>query len=110
MFENGYKSIADGGDGVPKSRIILPLTCVKKDYQGQARDLVKDFIEQEYVAFPVLQYDDMIDGLARIVDLEKEGMIQTPSVNPAPMRGTRVEEALQKLGQGQGGVETWATA
>ncbi len=109
-FENGYKSVQDGGDGIAKSRIILPTSCLQKDHQGQMRDLVKDFIEQEYIAFPVLKYDDMIDGLSRKVDLEQMGLIQQPSATPAPMRGTKVEEGLRRLGQGQGGTESWVTA
>jgi len=110
MFENGYKSVQDGGDGLPKSRIILPISCLRKDHTGQMRDLVKDFLEQEYVAFPVLKHDDMIDGLARIVDLEQMGLIEQPSATPAPLRGLKVEEGLRRLGQGQGVSESWVTA
>ncbi len=110
LFENGYKAVSDGGDGIPKSRIILPTSCIRKDYQGVARDLVKDFCEEEYVAFPVLKHDDMLDGLARIVDLEQMGLIVQPSAISAPLRGTRVEEGLRRLGQGQGGSESWVTA
>lgn len=110
MFENGFKSISDGGDGTGKSRIILPTSCVRKDHTGQARDLVKDFVEEEYVAFPVLKHDDMLDGLARIVDLEQMGLIQLPSVTPARVHGTKVEEGLRKLGRGQGGADPWVTA
>lgn len=108
MFENGYKSVQDGGDGTAKSRIILPTSCLRKDHTGQMRDLVKDFFEQEYVAFPVLKHDDMLDGLARIVDLEQKHLIQMPSVVPAQVHGTKVEEGLRKLGQK--GAGSWVTA
>lgn len=108
MFESGYKSIADGGDSVAKSRIIIPTSCLRKDHTGQMRDLVKDFIEQEYVAFPVLKHDDMLDGLARIVDLEQKMLIQLPSVTPAQVHGTKVEEGLRKLAQQ--GAGSWVTA
>jgi phage terminase large subunit-like protein len=110
MFENGFKSLADGGDNLSKSRIILPTSCLRQDHTGQMRDLVKDFLEQEYVAFPVLKHDDMLDGLARIVDLEQKQLIQKPSVTPAQVRGTKVEEGLRKLGRGQGGSDPWVTA
>jgi len=40
-------------------RIILPTYLHQMDYQDQLRDLVKDFIEEEYTAFPVLKHDDM---------------------------------------------------
>lgn len=107
-FENGYKSVEDGGDGVAKSRIILPTTCVKVDHEGKARDLVKSFIEEEYIAFPVLKHDDMMDCLARIVDLEKMSLIQKPSLTPARSESSRVEDALRKLGNKNG--QSWLTA
>lgn len=109
-FENGYKSVQDGGDGVAKSRIILPTSCLVKDHTGQVRDLVKDFLEQEYVAFPVLKHDDMLDGLSRKIDLEQMGLIQQPTAIPAQVRGTKVEEGLRKLGRWQGGTDPWVTA
>jgi phage terminase large subunit-like protein len=85
-FENGFLPTEQGGDGVAKSRIILPTKCIIIDYQGHARDLVKDFIEQEYTAFPVLKHDDMLDCLARIVDLEAAGLIKEPTVTPTKPR------------------------
>ena len=109
-FENGYKSVADGGDGESKSRIVLPISCVVQDYQGISRDLVKDFIEQEYVAFPVLKHDDMIDGLARIIDLEEKGLIEKPNVRPATLTTpNKVADGLRKAAQAQGGSD-WITA
>ena len=33
-----------------------------------ARELVRDFIEEEYAPFPVGRHDDMMDCLARITD------------------------------------------
>ena len=38
------------------------------DYEHVGCDLVHDFIEQEYVAFPVAIHDDMMDSLARIAE------------------------------------------
>ena len=40
------------------------------DYQGQTRDLIQAFVEEEFKAFPVMAHDDMLDCLARIVDPE----------------------------------------
>lgn len=54
MFENG--------------KFWLPESLHYTDYQGQVRDLVKDFIEEEYAPFPVGRHDDMLDGLARTED------------------------------------------
>lgn len=109
-FENGFKSVADGGDGESKSRIVLPTTCVVQDYQGTSRDLVKDFMEQEYVAFPVLKHDDMLDGLARIVDLEQMGLVEKPNALAASLtQPNKVADGLRKAAQAQGG-SSWITA
>ena len=40
------------------------------DYEGKARDLIHDYIEEEYMAFPVPLHDDMMDALARIQETE----------------------------------------
>jgi len=50
--------------------IYHPERFVVTDYEGKARDLIQDYIEQEFVAFPVPLHDDMLDGLARITENE----------------------------------------
>jgi phage terminase large subunit-like protein len=113
-FENGFKSQQDGGDGMPKSRIVLPHALMQVDYQGHNRDLVKDFVEQEFVAFPVLSHDDMLDCMARIVDLEQAGAIQKPSIVTPPSHTYR--DGYSPMG-GQGRISVpkpfaggWETA
>lgn len=54
LFENG--------------RIWFPENLWKTDYSGKTRDLIEDFVEQEFLNFPVAIRDDMLDALARIVD------------------------------------------
>ncbi|MGL4640427.1 MAG: hypothetical protein ACRCVX_11965, partial [Shewanella sp.] len=44
----------------------LPERLSYTNYEGQTRDLIHDFIEEEYTAFPVPVHDDMLDVLARI--------------------------------------------
>ena len=51
-------------------RVWFPESMNKTDFQGIVRDLVQDFIEQEFAAFPVGRHDDMMDCLARIHDIE----------------------------------------
>jgi predicted phage terminase large subunit-like protein len=51
------------------NRIYLPDRCIKKDYEGNIRNLTQDFINEEYLTFPVSVHDDMLDCLARIVDI-----------------------------------------
>lgn len=84
-------------------RIILPTYLHQTDYQDQLRDLVKDFIEEEYTAFPVLKHDDMIDCLARIEDLVAEKLIQSPiitNVNPESEVNKRLAAAKNKIANG----------
>ncbi len=51
-----------------QGRIVLPRTCYKTGYDGKTSDLVADFIEQEFMAFPVGVHDDMLDALARLFE------------------------------------------
>lgn len=77
--ENYRFEIIEVGGSMPKSdrikRLIplfeqgevwLPQTLYKTDQEGKTRDLVEDFREQEYKAFPVAAHDDMLDSLARM--------------------------------------------
>ena len=47
-------------------RIWFPRQLVRNCADGVSRDLIQDFIEQEYLAFPVSAHDDAIDCLARM--------------------------------------------
>ena len=49
-------------------RIILPLYLYYTDYEGTTKELVNEFVEQEYKAFPVSAHDDMMDALARLLE------------------------------------------
>jgi len=51
-----------------QGRMWLPVSHSYTDYEGSTRDLVHDFTEQEYKAFPVGLHDDMLDAQARILD------------------------------------------
>ena len=53
-----------------QGQMYLPTTFHYVDYEGRPRDLVQDFIEEEYAAFPVPLHDDMLDALARIEEPE----------------------------------------
>ena len=50
------------------NRIWLPVDHFYTDCDGKEHDLVEDFIEQEYLSFPVGRHDDMLDALARIAE------------------------------------------
>lgn len=108
FFENGFKDIKDGGDGQPKSRIILPTSCNQIDYQGHNHDLVKDFIEQEFTAFPVLSHDDMLDCMSRLIDLLEMGAIEKPKIVAPPSR--RLDNLGKTGNTTQMGTDSWLTA
>ena len=51
-----------------QGRFYFPQSLHATDYQRQVVDLVRDFVESEYAAFPVGIHDDMLDSLSRIVE------------------------------------------
>lgn len=51
-----------------QGRIYLPQSLHVTDWEKVPRDLVHDFIEDEYMAFPVGLHDDMLDALSRIAE------------------------------------------
>lgn len=55
-----------------KGRMWFPQQLFYTDHTKDARDLVHDFIESEYLPFPVGRHDDMIDGLARLEEPDSE--------------------------------------
>lgn len=69
-------------------KIYLPHTLPYTDVNGKERDLMKEFIEQEYVAFPVSRHDDMLDALARLA----EPSLKLPFPNVEPRRTTSTWE------------------
>ncbi|MCR4301868.1 MAG: hypothetical protein NUV51_09680 [Sulfuricaulis sp.] len=55
-----------------QGRIYLPRTHYYTDREGKTSDLVQDFVQQEYKAFPVSVHDDMLDSLARLLEPDLE--------------------------------------
>jgi phage terminase large subunit-like protein len=51
-----------------QGRMYLPVRSPFRDQEGTWRDLTKEFIADEYMAFPVSTHDDMLDCMARILD------------------------------------------
>lgn len=49
-------------------RFWMPRTLGFINFEGRRVDYVKDFIDDEYLAFPVSGHDDMLDCRARILD------------------------------------------
>lgn len=61
-------------------RIYLPKRLSYVDYQDQTVDLVRSFIDEEYIPFPVGEHDDMMDDLARIYDIN---FVYPPASKPS---------------------------
>jgi predicted phage terminase large subunit-like protein len=49
-------------------RILLPYSLHRTGYDGKTVDLIRAFVEEEFVTFPAGAHDDMLDCLARILD------------------------------------------
>lgn len=77
-----------------QGKLYLPASLHKTDYEGQTRDLVSDFIEQEFTCFPVPLHDDLLDGLARIAEpeLSLTWPKQDESKDDKPLRYGRKEQ------------------
>jgi len=70
------------------ARWWLPDTLWKTDREGVPRDLVAQFVEEEYLTFPAGRHDDFFDALSGIKDLA----VRWPHAQGAPRRPPR--EAL----------------
>jgi len=63
------------------NRVYLPEKLVRTDYQKRAYDLTQSFLQDEYLQFPYMTHDDMLDCMARIVDED----LQAHFPNAAPV-------------------------
>ena len=72
--------------------IWLPETLYTTDWQREPVDLVRSFVEEEYMAFPVGLHEDMLDALARMEEPELKLVWPKPEkAQPAPQH-SRVQE------------------
>lgn len=51
-----------------QGRMYLPDRLLKMDVEGRLHDLAREFVDDEFLCFPVCRHDDMLDCLARIKD------------------------------------------
>jgi predicted phage terminase large subunit-like protein len=49
-------------------KILLPYSLHYTQYDGKTVDLIRAFVEEEFVTFPAGAHDDMLDCFARILD------------------------------------------
>jgi predicted phage terminase large subunit-like protein len=71
-------------------RIILPERLIyQQKWNGQPRDLVQDFIQHEYAAYPSVPHDDMLDCLANIAKADVAPKLMFPkSARGEPRQST----------------------
>lgn len=73
-----------------QGRVWLPETCVRTNYEGMQEDLVKIFVQDEYLAFPFCATFDMLDCFSRIIDPKVGATF--PQGEPAETFGFITEE------------------
>ncbi|WOF74145.1 hypothetical protein QMT40_001792 [Parvibaculaceae bacterium PLY_AMNH_Bact1] len=85
-------------------RIYLPEAgIVKTDYEGKTVDVVRQFVQEEYLTFPVVTHDDGLDDLARILDEELGVVFPKQSADDKP-------KWQRDLEMEQGQASSWMTA
>lgn len=73
-------------------RIILPRSFHITTADKETKDMVHEFVENEYLAFPVPVHDDMLDGMARITEPVAVGGDKLTLKWPAKRRQARTLE------------------
>lgn len=53
-----------------RKRVLLPRTFYVTTLERETKDLIHEFVENEYMAFPVSVHDDMLDSLSRICETD----------------------------------------
>lgn len=74
-----------------QARIWFPDSLLYTDYEGRSVDLIKTFINDEYLSFPVPHHDDMLDALARILEPD------LPLVWPEEQERGKIENQTRHL-------------
>jgi predicted phage terminase large subunit-like protein len=68
-----------------QGRMFLPKSgIVKLDHEKQQRDIVRQFVDEEYSAFPVGKHDDALDCMSRILDADLGVMFPEPTAADMP--------------------------
>lgn len=66
-----------------RGEMWLPETLYRTNHLGKPVDIIEEFIEVEYLPFPVGRFDDLIDALARITDIKVQTKLLAPMAQPA---------------------------
>lgn len=77
-------------------RWIFPMRQWRKMWDGDSRDMVQDFLQQEVMQFPHGEFDDMLDCLSGAYDVSENWPENTHKPR-AQMTGTRMIKATLEL-------------
>lgn len=83
-------------------RLFLPESMPYTNYLNDTRDLVVDFVNEEYLEFPFSEHDDMLDCLARIRDEKLE--VTYPMGDERDPLGMRAETEQEGYDYMRGGL------
>ncbi|MCC6775648.1 MAG: hypothetical protein IT537_03270 [Hyphomicrobiales bacterium] len=68
-----------------QGRMFLPQTgIVRLNYEQHQIDIIHTFVQDEYLAFPVGQHDDMLDCMSRILDTDLGVIKPSPEEKDLP--------------------------
>lgn len=57
----------------------MPKHLYKTNVDGRRQDIIECFVEDEYLPFPSVRHDDMLDPLADITHKDLMGLVTFPS-------------------------------
>ena len=65
-------------------RIYMMRELIRRDYEGKFPDIIRQFIDFEYLAWPAPTHDDGLDSMARILDEDLNAIWPRPKVDRTP--------------------------
>ena len=78
---------------VGQHRLYLPEVLMQADWQGRRRDLIEEWLTQEYDLWPVPEHDDVLDAMSRVLDAELQ--VVWPKEQSPPEEGGRYRRRRQ---------------
>jgi len=72
---------------------IMPRKLIRVDYEGKTQDIIHDFINNEYLPFPVGEHDDMFDIISRIKDVP----IKFPQANQQEKKPVHIPNTIRRF-------------
>ena len=64
-------------------RMYLPEAIWRKNWEGDTVNVIDEFIHEEYLAYPYVSHDDMLDALSKLTDDQVAPMLSFPDPESA---------------------------